>query len=449
MKKYLMMGAAALTMGFAFVSCSSDDDIYNSKAKSEQLAKNYAEAFVQQFGQPAANQTWGFGETTRATRAITRGSVSKPNGDGSWPGRDQSFKDIIPAPISEGEAAFVTEWFENNPGFTTETEIHWKNFFVQNVSGKEYENSIWYHNNGTTEYFTEGDNNRKFKLDELKVGYKNGELTHISDFNSTTVGTADNLRYIEGSMTDDFEYNVSFYNYKSHNFKMAKLTYNGKTAYYVGFTAWCEKPDNGTIEFGAQRKTYCDDWIIKLVPGVGESINEDEVIEQGRIFCEDLGTIGDFDFNDVVFDAYLYESGKIEIDVLAAGGTLPIAVAGVDIKIGKMSNTGVNNGRDTQHISISAEDAAKNEWNSLISIPIVVTRDITDAVDGSYELNAEEGKAPQKICVPLTTDWVDEYENINKAYPDFAKWVKNQVTREDCFANKVDKYVDLKLPNND
>ena len=31
---------------------------------------------------------------------------------------------------------------------------------------------------------------------------------------------------------------------------------------------------------------------------------------------------------------------------------------------------------------------------------------------------------------------------------DFAKWVKEQVTRENCFANKVLKYVDLDLQNN-
>lgn len=43
---------------------------------------------------------------------------------------------------------------------------------------------------------------------------------------------------------------------------------------------------------------------------------------------------------------------------------------------------------------------AANTYNSLIEIPIVVSK--TDAAGNvtSYELTAQMGKAPQKICVP-------------------------------------------------
>ena len=73
MKKYLMMGAAVLAMSSAFVSCSSDKDLYDPNGKVNLVIDNYNKLFVETFGQPAANQNWGFGATptsARATRAI-------------------------------------------------------------------------------------------------------------------------------------------------------------------------------------------------------------------------------------------------------------------------------------------------------------------------------------------------------------------------------------------
>ena len=451
MKKYLMMGAAALTMGFAFVSCSSDDEIYNPKAKSEQLAKNYAEAFVQQFGQPAANQTWGFSETTRTTRTVDVNS-------NEWAAKGYN----VPSAITDTERQVVMEWFATNKNPTSQTvDIH--DYFVQNVG----HGGVSYHcvdNNGAG-HDAVGSN----QMDWIFCGpgaeatawndptpkaitWNNGD-EHINNFNANS-GVIQHILYTGSEyfgFHDSFQDNGqgSKYSTINRNFVLRFIKVDGVWGCYVGFD-YESHGGQGDINPDG----YFNDRVIKLIPGKGEweiEEEEDQIKEQGRVFCEDLGTIGDFDFNDVVFDAYLYESGKIEIDVLAAGGTLPIAVAGKDITIGKMSNTGVNNGRPTQHISISAEEATTKDWTSLKKIPIVVTRDITDAVDGSVELTAEQGKAPQKICVPLTTDWVDEYVNINTAYPNFAKWVKKEVTRENCFANanKVAKYVDLILQNND
>lgn len=506
MKKYLMMGAAALTMGFAFVSCSSDDEIYNPKAKSEQLAKNYAEAFVQQFGQPAANQTWGFGETAKARQ--TRAEGPKCDTDGKFWLDDKSLLPV-PAPITAAERAAVYAEFSKVHNDLGET-IDWSDYYVQQVWSSKNDPANTY----TSFHGQNGGNEVQQKaasshMDMLLCGLSD---THSNNFNAN--GTSpievwngkdyrsdnqkatyyDSIQLIRNCDTKRFGYHNSLDSKDHYEYIILKV--NG--SYYVGFD-FCasysfntrtadggfvkERYDqdpgeefdtnfngytlrsndevvynsDGTIKGykGGDKDIHRDhkynDWIVKISPAKQVTEPVDEVKEQGRIFCEDLGTIGDFDFNDVVFDAKLYKSGKIEIDVFAAGGTLPIAVAGEDITIGKMSNTGVNNGRPTQHISISAEEATTNGWTSLISIPIVVTRDITDAVDGSVELTAEEGKAPQKICVPLTTDWVDEYVNINTAYPNFAKWVKKEVTRENCFANanKVAKYVDLILQNND
>lgn len=79
MKKYLMTGIAALAMGGMFTSCSHDMSLYNGN-QSEQVVNNYEQAFINTYGEPASNQTWGFGETTVAgTRGMTR--TISVNGD--------------------------------------------------------------------------------------------------------------------------------------------------------------------------------------------------------------------------------------------------------------------------------------------------------------------------------------------------------------------------------
>ena len=72
MKKYLMTGIAALAMGGLFTSCGPDMSVYNGDG-TKAVVDKYEQAFVSAYGEPAANQTWGFGSTTVAgTRGFTR-----------------------------------------------------------------------------------------------------------------------------------------------------------------------------------------------------------------------------------------------------------------------------------------------------------------------------------------------------------------------------------------
>lgn len=64
MKKYLMYGLAAL----AFASCNKFD--IQSFSQEELVVKDYSAKFINSFGQPAANQDWGFG--TGTTKGVTR-----------------------------------------------------------------------------------------------------------------------------------------------------------------------------------------------------------------------------------------------------------------------------------------------------------------------------------------------------------------------------------------
>ena len=171
--------------------------------------------------------------------------------------------------------------------------------------------------------------------------------------------------------------------------------------------------------------------------------DEEYVKESGRIFCEDLGTIGDFDFNDVVFDAKVYywkkkgTASHTEITLLAAGGTMKITVAGVDVHkaFGQPDSKMINTGDDSKCVKgldpvlFKAETA----YASLYDIPIVVKHGAAERV-----LEAKPGKAPQKYVAPIGTKWADEYVNVTKVYPKFKEWVeKESVTPEWANANAV------------
>lgn len=166
------------------------------------------------------------------------------------------------------------------------------------------------------------------------------------------------------------------------------------------------------------------------------TVGTDEIKEKGRVFCEDLGAIGDFDFNDVVFDAYIYESGKVEIEVWAAGGTLPLSVAGVDVHtlLGKgIVNTGVNAGiAKSAMISLTASEAQALNISYINDIPVVVSQSV-GAGYSEVLLKSKVGEAPQKICVPLGTPWMMEYESIETGYPLFNEYVGNASIGEEAF----------------
>ena len=126
MKKYLMSGIAALSIFAGFTCCSNKDDFEPMTQEQIQEAK-YAEAFVKVFGQPAANQTWGFKQST--TRS------AQPNSN-QWGTNDDNgkYKDWPrPADITSEERAKVLAVF-NQKGKESYTDlVNWTNFFVQQV----------------------------------------------------------------------------------------------------------------------------------------------------------------------------------------------------------------------------------------------------------------------------------------------------------------------------
>lgn len=190
-----------------------------------------------------------------------------------------------------------------------------------------------------------------------------------------------------------------------------------------------------------------------------ETYETHELIESGRVFCEDLGNFSrdDMDFNDVVFDAYIYkvtttqetkENDKVvdtevsvrydyDVFLLAAGGTISVTVAGESVHnaFGESDATLINT-------ATSEDNAFFNPWTdgssarriqgesddsiTINDIPIIV-----QYPNGTVlQLEAFKGVAPHKICVPIGTKWSTERNAMAKAYPNFNKGVQEFWTSE-------------------
>ncbi|MBO4463714.1 MAG: hypothetical protein J5797_05910, partial [Prevotella sp.] len=194
MKKYLMMGAVALLMGASFTSCSNDNDLYDPQANATKILQDYESAFINVFGTPAANQTWGFGEAaaSRMTRANDGETVPQTEAyhnmnHNEWADPDKELGGYtVPAPLTDEQKAVVAAYFQSVPNLTYE-DPHLRHFFVQQV----YKGG-----NTTVRNTTEGitaANGSKYdsgNMNLLSVGQAN---IHINDFNAGNCSVSDVL----------------------------------------------------------------------------------------------------------------------------------------------------------------------------------------------------------------------------------------------------------------
>lgn len=412
--KKVVLGLIAL---LSFTACNKND--FEPMTDQEIKEAKYAAAFEQVFGTISPTQTWGFSQT-----ATTRSAQPNSNqwGTNDWDGRYLNYPK--PADITPEERAKVLAVF-NEKGKESYTDlVNWSNFFVQQVycgtnGWKMNELSCWDPQGYNCTIYPDWNNYQPtivFSNDDICNNFNGGKYDNNAEqgcmllFNSSTSQWSFKTSQSGGERIYD-------------HWRMEKID----GSYYVGLDheAWRQAPANANEE--DKRDYVYNDWIIKIVPGNGVTPPIDRVKEEGMIICEDLGTIGDFDFNDVVFYAKVWESGKADIEILAAGGTLDIEVAGVKIGdvMGKMVNTSL---KSVPTYSFTAA----NTYNSLIEIPIVVSK--TDAAGNvtSYELSAQMGKAPQKICVPKGFRWCKEYKSLAEAYTGFKDWTSG---KSDTWAN--------------
>jgi hypothetical protein len=449
MKKYLMTGIAAIAMCAAFTSCSKDPGF--EQTTPEQIAQaQYDAAFIKAFGQPAANQDWGFG-----SRSITRSAgdpeVVKKDVWENFP--DKLDGNAVPADVTTAEAAYVYAWFqkEENKGLTEEGQP-WTNFFLQQVYGTmdKQKKGIWHRydqnrvNNGYDSNYYDEEFTDKGGMDYLTVG-DGTTMTHVLDFNAEEGGPW-GIVYMKNSSAMQFGYHGSWDSSDRQLFKLAQITVPGecfgegeadRTAWYVGLSLLAEKDDNGKKVLGEQRKDWGDDWILKVVPGVSKP--------NYRVIAEDLNASEktDFDFNDVVFDVIPNEAKTAAKIVLrAAGGIYKLTVAGSEVHeafAAAYPDAGYGVGANGLYPMINT-----NPWNPEIKVTLFENYegDFSDASirntirnieirvykpgfeDSGVELTATTGKPACKILVDDTFSVVTERQDISNEYGNFTSWVQ-------------------------
>lgn len=219
-------------------------------------------------------------------------------------------------------------------------------------------------------------------------------------------------------------------NLTTSKWKLAKISYQGEEGYYVGLSAYGRK--NETTEkyqlTDYERENFYDDWVFKIVPAEPLPPTPPTLKEYGRVICEDLADSqgSDFDFNDVVFDAYVYSDKSCRIVLQAAGGTMPLTVGGHEVHnefggypVKTMINTHAEKRTHGEYANnVPPKEFTINGINSIVEIPIYV-----NGGTEVWEITAPIGKAPQKLCVPITFQWCEERVSIKNDYPLFSAWV--------------------------
>ena len=237
-----MTGMAAIAFCAAFTSCSKGEDLYNEEQINqntvEKIKANYAEAFVATFGQPAANQDWGFGSLPSGTRNHGPEGCINVNGN-MW--------DVAPAVDvksnpTEVECIYnyvkdgIEQMQRDNKRYSTKHPENLYGYFVTHVrNGKNADN------NYTLTYKRDADhpngtpiNGVGANMDLLKIAMSEGltmddlsndnqNWQHINNFNGSSSNDHSNVSSVDNGNTKvekkgayDFAYWNSLDN-KFHN----------------------------------------------------------------------------------------------------------------------------------------------------------------------------------------------------------------------------------------
>lgn len=202
------------------------------------------------------------------------------------------------------------------------------------------------------------------------------------------------------------------------------------------------------VKVGGTADGYYSDWIVTLTeakkydtptPPTPPSDPDDVCI-----IAEDLSASGDtdFDFNDVVFTVHYNTTTTATVTLYAAGGTLPLTVAGHEVHaefgypeadpetgLYKMINTGAK--ADVNNVATKSFDVTCDKSKRGNDITIMVDKGSKNE-QGVHEpnwitLTATKGEPAAKLCVGVDfatgKKWCAERESIKTKYPIFSQWV--------------------------
>ena len=172
----------------------------------------------------------------------------------------------------------------------------------------------------------------------------------------------------------------------------------------------------------------------------------EDIIDSGndiRIMVEDLSAAedGDFDFNDVVFDVKFTSETTADVTLIAAGGTLPLTVAGQEVHA-KFGNYSTNTMINTNAAAVAAKAnaaAGKTLYAAVDGVAPVtfqvtgINRDnkgndiVVKVQKGGewYTIEAKKGMPAAKFGCDPKVNYVNEQISFKAVYDKFTGWVQN------------------------
>lgn len=166
------------------------------------------------------------------------------------------------------------------------------------------------------------------------------------------------------------------------------------------------------------------------------------------LFCEDVGSNGDNDFNDVVLKISRRSGeNKVDVEFMAVGATCPVYVFFRDQNLGEAH-------------AIMGVDSTKKTINTYMdTIPhvvktVIVPTNFTMATENmgsfsvvrgtengpaSIQYKGQVGFSPFILCVPDGTQWARETVKIWEAYPEFVEWAKDRTKNTEWYLNPAEK----------
>ena len=403
----------------------------------------------------------------------------------------------IPAgDVTDEEIIYVSHWFRTHPNPTSQA-VNLRDFYVQNVSWdydrQEYPNGAkethvkWFDGNNAQQQrelnyrmnhllcvsYSNSDGNHIYNMNNGNTNMADANKTYndISDADKTECGHLFEYRTMERYKCDNGEPNVTSFKVHSSddnryltNYVLVHLDFIGPksglpySGDYLAFDYSFDGPSVGAPEAIKAPDGYYSNWIFKISPAYPPTTPDPEyTTETKRVMCEDLGNTYDFDFNDLVFDVYYTYKDKTNITahitLQAVGGTLPIYI-GTDTAdptkelhyrmLGQASSSPINvaasNGVTHSPVSFTMS-ATSTDPNDIIICVGTAGNEATDKITILPVSGRGSSLAPQKICVPTSTKWLKENQQIEWGYPRFDEWVKGYIKESEVWSNINPKYL--------
>ena len=411
MAKNLLKGMAALAICAAFASCSKDADFESAHQElvAENLKKEYKIAFEQKYGAIDPNQTWDFADPYEGGSTVTRfelntdrtpqstyttpsGIVMKEYTLGSGQGVINNHKSKIQQKLNSGD--YTTKLWD--------TDVNVFNIFACFVTGPQEDKINSYY---------------------MKIGVHSVGLDG-KEYNTCILGNGSGYQSVKGSYMNT-AYANAYYSVDVTGMKASSSDYYW---YCIATASTNDDPnaENDILDDDARLIDFREVVVSGVTYWCFDSNHEGSytgiicqvtpALYGKRYMIEDLGSIGDFDFNDIVVDVYeTYEGQKAVIRAL--GGTYNFTLKIGDTKWTKsptyvsteMKNTlgTINYDEELQVIDISGWKPTENN----ISIEVVKEGE-TKSKDVYTITFPKAGEAPMIIAVDPVKRWMNEYVSV-------------------------------------